>query len=188
MATSTRTTESPTIIGQRPVVNEVFSLAYRFRARRTNFSLRAVDSTQTRQLDGGGAEFLNVSAIASRRLGRSLTLQASATYLENRGTLDAGTEFVTQGRESWRGTLQLRRRLANRANVFLRYEYVEQTGVRSADLLGDNSFDEHRLVLGLQFSFGDRVGGGGFGGQGGVGGGGGGFGGGGRGGSGGWFR
>ncbi|MEM1189238.1 MAG: TIGR03016 family PEP-CTERM system-associated outer membrane protein [Pseudomonadota bacterium] len=168
-------TDAPTFVGQGPVQNEVLALIYSFSARRTRFAFNARYSEQTRSLDATQSEFINLTANATRRLGPSLSLILNGSYIQNSGVFDAEEIQVRQGRETWRGSIALNRRLANRASVFVRYEYLEQFNEVADDMSGGfNEFAEHRILLGLRFSFGRQTGrgfggggaGGGFGGGG----------------------
>jgi uncharacterized protein (PEP-CTERM system associated) len=77
----------PTFVGQSPVLNERFTLAYVFTGQRTRFSITASDSTQTRAENGAQADFSTVSVQASRQLARRFSFDVSVSWRENNGNL-----------------------------------------------------------------------------------------------------
>ncbi|GAB5414318.1 MAG: hypothetical protein Cons2KO_19210 [Congregibacter sp.] len=144
----------PTVVGQSPVLNEIATINYLFQTRRMNFFIDFRDSRQTRASDGGGADFFQINVNADRRISQKLTLEFNTAYIENSGTFDADEVVIPQGRETWQGRVGLRRALANRASVFVRYEYQEQSDTSGNLTSTFNEFEEHRILFGIQFGFG----------------------------------
>lgn len=140
-------TGDDTFIGQGPVLNERFSLTYRFTARRTSFGVQASDSLQTRFADGGTGSFKNLTATLTRTLGSSLSADIQVGWLNNDGNLAVGgIGGGGQNRETWTAAAGLRKKLANNANLSLRYRYTDQSSDNNL-----NAFEENRIELGLNF-------------------------------------
>jgi opacity protein-like surface antigen len=137
----------PTFIGQGPVLNERFSLRYRFTARRTTFAIQALDSQQTRQADGGTGSFRNVTATFTRTLGSSVSADLQVGWRNNEGDLAfGGGGLFAQNLEAWTAGVGLRKNLANDVILSLRYRYTDQTSENTF-----NTFEENRVELGLRF-------------------------------------
>jgi opacity protein-like surface antigen len=137
----------PTFIGQGPVLNERFSLRYRFTARRTTFAVQALDSQQTRAADGGTGSFQNLTATFTRNLDRSLSADLQVGWRNNEGGLGGGGGILfAQSLEAWTVGAGLRKNLAKDVVLSLRYRYTDQTSENSF-----NTFQENRVELGLRF-------------------------------------
>lgn len=142
------TAGDPTFIGQSPVLNERFSLTYRFTARRTSFSVRALDSQQTRAANGGTGSFQNVTATLTRTLGGSVSADLQVGWRNNEGDPNlTGSDLFAQNLEAWTAGAGLRKNLADDVILSLRYRYTDQ---RSDNTF--NTFEENRVELGLRFS------------------------------------
>lgn len=147
----------PTFLGQRPVLNESFTLGYRFTARRTTLSISTRDSQQTRTLDGGEGSFRSVNLSASRTLGPRHTLDSTLSWSQNEGNLGvSSTTTPQQELETWRASLGLQRRLAADTTLVLRYTYTDQDSFGTINNGFQRTFDEHRIELGVQLAFGRR--------------------------------
>ncbi|EAQ98907.1 TIGR03016 family PEP-CTERM system-associated outer membrane protein [Congregibacter litoralis] len=143
----------PTFLGQSPVLNEIFTLSYLFSARRSSFSLRASDSQQTRARDGSVADFQTVSGTVSRSLGTALTANITLSWTQNSGGIGVVTEDLVQEFEAWRVRAGFQRQLAQNTVLTFSYSYTDQTSNASFNSLL-NTFEEHRVELGLRFDFG----------------------------------
>ncbi|EED33962.1 uncharacterized protein, PEP-CTERM system associated [gamma proteobacterium NOR5-3] len=139
----------PTFIGQTPVLNENFTLSYRFNARRTTFSVQANDSQQTRAENGSTGSFQNVTAIVTRQLGVSLSGDVRLGWRNNEGDINGtGGGLFGQNLEAWTVGLGVQQKLGPETILSLRYLYTDQTS--DTDF---NTFEENRVDLGLRFSF-----------------------------------
>jgi hypothetical protein len=142
----------PTFIGQGPVLNENFVLAYRFQARRSTLQLSLSDSQQTFSLDGRQADFQSANVTVTRTLGPTITADLALGWTKNQGNLTGGVgPGVDQGLETLRASLGLQQRLARRTTLSLRYSYTDQESNFSGFGF---TFEEHRVELGLRFDYG----------------------------------
>ncbi|MDB4476043.1 TIGR03016 family PEP-CTERM system-associated outer membrane protein [bacterium] len=138
----------PTFIGQTPVLNERFTLNYRFNARRTTISLTASDSQQTRAQDGRQGSFRNFSAAVTRSLSSGLSAFGRLSYRESEGANSDDSIDLARGFETWRGTLGLNQRLSSKTSMALAYAYIDQQSVNDF-----RSFVENRVTLTLRYNF-----------------------------------
>jgi uncharacterized protein (PEP-CTERM system associated) len=134
-----------TFIGQSPVLSERFTLAYRFTGRRTNFSISASDSNQTRVENGAEGDFASVTVRASRQLARRFSVDAGVSWRQNEGNLfGSGVGGFIQDLEQWQGSFGVNRSLSDSTSLTLRYSYTDQESTRT-----NNSFQENRVSLSL---------------------------------------
>lgn len=137
----------PTFLGDGPLLNERFTVGWRFNARRTNFSLTGSDSRQERTDDGAEATFSALTFTATRDLGRSLSATGRLGWNQREGRGESVSAFGEESR-GWRGGLGLTRGLGRHTSVSLAYEYV----TRESDF-ELNDYDESRVILTLRHEF-----------------------------------
>ena len=137
----------PTFLGDSPVLNERFSVNWRFTARRTTFNLSASDSRQERTEDGDEATFSGISFTAVRELTRNLNATARVGWDRREGEGRNLSTFAEESR-SWRGGLGLTRQLGNATSLSVAYQYI----TRESDF-ELNDYDENRLILTIRHEF-----------------------------------
>ncbi len=136
----------PTTISNSPILDERFTLGYSYSGRRSNFSVQASHSDQTRAEDGRDSTFKRFSASLDRQLSRYTTLTGRIIWNEQipRGER---SELVF-GSETWRYSLEAQRDLNQELSLRLRYEYTDRESDRIT-----NEYQENRLTLTLNFDF-----------------------------------
>lgn len=132
--------DTPVLVGDSPILNEVFSLRYAFNAGRTGFFISASDSQQTRAIDLGEGQFTRVSLSLRRSISPKLSVTFQTGWREATG---AGlTQAFSQEVEAWTGGVALSRRLARRSSLALSYRFTDQESN-----IAQNTFQENRLTL-----------------------------------------
>lgn len=144
--------ENPTFLGRGPVQNESFSLAWRFQARRTTLGLSATESQQTRFATGSNATFRNATATLSRQLGRHLSTDLRASWIERDGE-DGAIGIGARNLEGWRASWGVSRTLGNSTTFTLRYSYTDQTSDGAIGGIARNDFEENRIDFTVRYAF-----------------------------------
>ncbi|MFK7829084.1 MAG: TIGR03016 family PEP-CTERM system-associated outer membrane protein [Congregibacter sp.] len=139
---------TPTFVGNAPVLTERFNLRYTFAARRTTMTISGTESLQRRVSDGRDGEFRIALASISRRLSRASSVYARVRWQENQAQGGAIDGEFAQGLETWQYTAGLSRRLSPNTVVGLQYRYTDQTSRQNA-----NSFVEQRIGATFNYIF-----------------------------------
>ncbi len=137
----------PTFIGNSPLLDERFTLRYRFAARRTTISISASDSQQTRTEDLDEARFSAAGITVSRLLSRVTTASARLSWSEREGEGRNVGPFGERS-ETWRLGLGLSRQLGNHTKLRLGYQHTSQRSDFSL-----NRYDENRVTLSISHEF-----------------------------------
>ncbi|MDO8860431.1 TIGR03016 family PEP-CTERM system-associated outer membrane protein [Haliea sp. E1-2-M8] len=141
----------PTLIGEAPILNELFQLRYMFNARRTTIGVTGSESRQTQygRLEQAEATFRNASVRITRSLNTILDANLLLSWRENvrENDVPAGG-FFSGDSETWRMSLGLTRQLGQRTRLSVTYAYTTQS---SRDPF--NEYDENRLKLSVRHSW-----------------------------------
>jgi len=135
----------PTTIATSPILDERFSLGYRYTGRRSGLSIIASHSDQTRTEDGRNAIYKRVSIGLNRSLSQKLSVTVGLNWDETEPFED-NSEFVSQS-ETWRAFLSAQRRLGSNTNLTVRYQYTDRQSE-----LALNEYTENRITVTINFS------------------------------------
>ena len=139
--------DDPVLVGDSPILTESTSFTYGFRAQRTNFSLSARESLQTRARDLSKGEFRSASASLRRSISQKMSVNLRLSWRESQGE-GGGAGLYGQAAEAYIGSVALSRRLARRTSVSVTYQYTDQ---KSDFAL--NEYEENRLSISLRHTF-----------------------------------
>lgn len=137
----------PTFIGNTPILDERFTLKYRFSGRRTTITLAASDSQQSRTEDSAEGDFTNASATLTRALSPRLSANMRAHWSEREGDGDSVGRFG-QRSETWRLGFGFSRRLGNDTTINLGYQFTRQESEFEL-----NEYRENRVTLSVRHAF-----------------------------------
>ena len=139
--------DSPVLVGDSPILTEATNLTYSFQGRRTNFSLSARESLQTRARDLASGEFRSVSASMQRSISPKMSINLRISWRESEGD-GGGAGLFGQAAEAYVGDIAVSRRLGRRTSLSLSYRYTDQ----SSDF-ALNEYEENRLSISLRHTF-----------------------------------
>ncbi|QIB67533.1 TIGR03016 family PEP-CTERM system-associated outer membrane protein [Kineobactrum salinum] len=137
----------PTFIGNTPILDERFTLRYRFVARRTTIVLSGSDSQQERTEDGGEARFSSTDLTLSRNLSRQLTANLRLGWYERDGEGGNIGQFGEDTR-GWRARLGFSREVGVDTTFSLSYRFVSQESDFAL-----NDYDENRITFTVRHGF-----------------------------------
>lgn len=141
------TPDTPTFIGNQPVINDRFTLLYRFTARRTDLSISLTDSQQTRVGDGRDGQFRIASASINRSISDKANVFARFRWQDN-AAQGGFPGSVSQGLETFQYTLGLARRMTSRSRATLQYRLTDLRRQQEA-----RNFTEQRIGVTYTYNF-----------------------------------
>jgi uncharacterized protein (PEP-CTERM system associated) len=140
---------TPTTISNSPILDERFTLGYRFKGRRTTINLNSSLSEQTRAQDGFTDNFYDVRLSASRALSRRLSLSSSISWNDRQADENRDNAGVfARGSDTWRALLGVQQRLTTNTTLSYDYRYTQRNSELSLD-----EYEENRFTLTLRYQF-----------------------------------
>lgn len=138
---------NPTFIGDSPIIDERFTLYYRFTGRRSTLSVSASESQQFRLEDNGEATFTYFNTTFARKLSARLVADIQFNWSESEGQGGNVGRFGDHSKTLRFGP-GVSRRVGAGTTVTLRHEYTRQRSDFSA-----NEYNENRIILSLSHIF-----------------------------------
>lgn len=138
---------NPTFIGDSPIIDERFTLRYRFTGRRSTLTVFASESQQLRLEDDGEATFTHFNTTFSRNLSARLAADIQLNWFENEGQ-GGNVGLFGEHSETFRIGPGVSRRVGVATIVALRHAYTRQRSDFSR-----NQYSENRITLSLNHIF-----------------------------------
>lgn len=138
---------NPTSLARGPVIEERFTLSYRYEGRRHSLDIQGRTSNQERTDIEDDSTFSSASLTFTRTLSRSSEFSIQLNW-DEREADDRGQDVLTNDSETWWGSIGYTRKIGEQVAIDFQYQYVD----RDSDFIGD-SFEENRATAGINFTF-----------------------------------
>ncbi len=140
--------DTPTFIGNTPIINEQLRLTYRYTGQRTTIAVTATNSQQQRLADLADAEFSTLGLSLTRSLSSNLSATANLRVREGEGRGDNAISTFREPAQTWRAAFGLNRQLGRDTNISMSYEHTRRDSESEF-----SNYTENRLVLTARHRF-----------------------------------
>lgn len=138
---------NPTFIDDSPIIDERFTLRYRFVGRRSTLTVSVSESQQLRLEDDGEATFTHINTTFSRSLTARLEADFRLNWFEAEGE-GSNLGLFSEQSKTLRFGPGVSRRVGTDTTVTLRHAYTRQRSDVSR-----NKYNENRITLSLNHIF-----------------------------------